>query len=91
MKSNCTISYHVKDCDCPDRKINLVAKLKTLQPLDMAEPDPCCSKALNKALSSGSLNEKSKWIHEKCGCRWAARQMSDGSRYWYPVVEVWII
>ncbi len=70
--------------------MELAEKLKKL-PLDMAEPDPCCGKALGKALASGALADNPEWTHEKCGCRRAARQMSDGSRYWYPVVEVWII
>ncbi len=70
--------------------MELADKLKKLNPLDMADPDPCCGKALSKALGSGSLNEKSEWTHEKCGCRWQARQMGDGSRHWHPVIEVWI-
>lgn len=74
--------------------MDITEKLKSLpasSPLDMAEPDECCFRALSKALASGALVHKSEWTHEKCGCRWAARQMSDGSRYWYPIVEVWII
>ncbi len=66
-------------------------KLAKKPPLDMAESDPCCEKALAKALQSASLNEKTEWTHEKCGCRWTARTMDDGSRYWYPIVELWII
>ncbi len=71
--------------------MDLESKLKTLQPLDIVDPDDCCGKALSKALASGALASKSEWTHEKCGCRWQARLMSDGSRHWYPVVEVWII
>ncbi len=69
----------------------LTEKLRQLIPLDMAVEDECCGKALSKALHSGALAGKSEWTHEKCGCRWTARQMSDGSRYWYPVVEMWVI
>jgi hypothetical protein len=73
--------------------MELADKLKTLNPspLDMADPDECCGGALAKALRSGELARSSEWTHAKCGCRWAARQMGDGSRFWYPVVEVWII
>ncbi len=60
-------------------------------PLDLAEVDSCCGKALAKALQSGALADKAEWMHEKCGCRWTARQMSDGSKYWYPIVEIWIL
>ena len=70
--------------------MELADKLKSLNPLDMAEPDDCCGRAMSKALHSGSLKQKTEWTHEKCGCRWQARQMTDGSRHWYPVVEVWI-
>ena len=70
--------------------MDLAEKLKK-PPLDMSEPDPCCGKALGKALQSGDLAKTDTWVHAKCGCFWKARQMSDGSRYWYPVVEVWII
>ncbi len=71
--------------------MELAEKLKKL-PLDMADPDPCCGKALAKALQSGALADKPEWTHEKCGCRWKAEQMPpDGSRLWYPVVEVWIL
>ncbi len=69
--------------------MELAEKLKKL-PLDMAEPDPCCGKALGKVLASGALADKSEWTHEKCGCKWQARRMADGSRFWYPTVEVWI-
>ena len=68
----------------------LSEKLKALQPLDMADEDPCCGKDLSKALRAGTLKDKTVWIHEKCGCRWKFRQMSDGSRHWHPVVEIWI-
>ncbi len=71
--------------------MELSEKLKTLSPLDMAEPDPCCGKALHKALASGSLASKSEWVHEKCGCRWEACITTEGVRFWRPVVEVWII
>lgn len=75
--------------------MDLIEKLKTSRPnldsLDICEPDDCCGRALSKALQSGELAQKSEWTHEKCGCRWSARQMTDGSRFWYPVVEVWII
>ncbi len=57
----------------------------------MAEPDSCCGKALHKAMFAAELRNKTEWTHEKCGCKWQARIMSDGSRYWYPIVEVWII
>ncbi len=71
--------------------MELTDKLKSLIPLDLAEPDPCCSKAIFKALLSGELRNTTTWVHAKCGCIWRARVLEDGSRYWYPVVEVWII
>jgi predicted 3-demethylubiquinone-9 3-methyltransferase (glyoxalase superfamily) len=74
--------------------MDLTEKLKSIpasSPLDMAEPDECCFRALSKALASGSLKQKTSWVHDKCGCEWQARTMADGSRFWYPVVQVWII
>ena len=73
---------------------DLSDKLKILpasSPLDMMEPDECCFRVLSKALASGALVQKTSWTHDKCGCEWNARQMADGSRFWYPVVQVWII
>ncbi len=74
--------------------MELTENLKKLPPiyerLDIFESDDCCGKALSKALASVTLAEKTEWTHEKCGCRWRVQKMHDGSRYWYPVVEVWI-
>ncbi len=60
-------------------------------PLDLFENDECCGRALSNALASDALADKSEWVHTKCGCRWKVRKMEDGSRFWHPVVEVWII
>ena len=66
-------------------------KQESRQPLDIQENDECCGKALAKALQSGALASTDTWVHAKCGCIWKARMMEDGSRYWYPVVEMWVI
>ena len=71
--------------------MGIAEKLRAISPLDLVEPDECCGKALAKSLQSGALRDKTIWHHEKCGCEWRARTMDDGSRYWYPIVQIWII
>jgi hypothetical protein len=55
--------------------------------LNLAEPDPCCGKALSKALASGALDRTDFWTHDKCGCEWRAEAVG-GVRYWIPIVII---
>ena len=64
-------------------------EIPTKPPLNAYQPDECCGKALGKALHSGVLDNKTSWVHEKCGCEWVC----SGSeiRVWSPKSEIWII
>lgn len=56
--------------------------------------DNCCGRALAKALSSGALDDKTKWTHEKCGLDWRVEIIAGEEtevRHWspHPLIEVW--
>ncbi len=62
-----------------------------ITPLNIVEEDDCCADPLWKVIASGKLDGKDTWTHGKCGCEWRAREMTGGGKFWYPVVQVWII
>lgn len=59
--------------------------------LNVAEPDSCCGEALSEALSSGSLDAETRWVHEDCGTAWNG-VMVGPVKMWTPtaVIEFWI-
>lgn len=59
----------------------------TRSTLQTYEPDPCCGRALARALES--LAAAASWTCPRCGCEWKPTE-SGGVRHWIPQVDVLI-
>lgn len=58
--------------------------------LNSHESDPCCGKAIVKALLSGSLDTAEVWPCPVCGMEWKPTIVY-GIRHWSPVPYVAIV